>query len=552
MGSWRRAGLSYLLRFVGLPSHYLQTNSNVSGFTYVALYIVYSLVLFVQGTPGVFQPGRGIPGMYEGLQLHSRNLSSLRPCMKSGSVFSRISRKPDLVKEQILSQGKTHNTRNDRLYRRSAKRNSSNEDDGHSTERGFGVYCCWGKERDIVIQQLYRHYSPYQLTLNKDPRRTKLTCVPSFVSFSPYTRVREIDSRAFSPACYSYITSDQSSTLLSSSDRLTAAYPSIVYKTPHGDTPRSTIPPPESFPLYPPPPPLSRQEGDSGNEGPHGVSEHVREITAKSQGAQQKERNAFESWTGTQSRSASTTTGARDRLSDESRKKSRRQHPYGLGRHSPVVSPAQQKLLKLADNKDRSGSFFVAHLGGTQTIMERGRFYDLNRIHQREGGLIHLHRIICYAAPDGEFWLGRPYLENVRVTALVEKHFRGPKMYMAKARPKKWRKYFSHRQDMTRIRIQEVELLRNPGEVECASVPPNFTTDNPVYAALVSTKHHHKPSTFMPHMKTMFMRLAARDELRLLGDDPLTNYDPVVNQLLMDRLLAGHTELFPFLRPDKN
>lgn len=56
----------------------------------------------------------------------------------------------------------------------------------------------------------------------------------------------------------------------------------------------------------------------------------------------------------------------------------------------------------------------------------------------------------------------------------------------------------------------------------------------------------------MPHMKTMFMRLAARDELRLLGDDPLTNYDPVVNQLLMDRLLAGHTELFPFLRPEKN
>nr|CEL75867.1 TPA: ribosomal protein L21, putative [Toxoplasma gondii VEG] len=218
----------------------------------------------------------------------------------------------------------------------------------------------------------------------------------------------------------------------------------------------------------------------------------------------------------------------------------------------PIVSPAQQKLLGLADQKDRSGSFFVAHIGGTQFIMEKGRFYDMNRIHQRVGGRIHLHRIICYQTPDGEFWLGRPYLENVRVTATVEKHFRGPKMYMAKARPKKWRKYFSHRQDLTRIRINEVELLRNPGEEESASVPPNFTTDNPIYAALMASKQFRKPSTVLPRMKRTFMRLASREEFPLIGEDPLMNFDPVVNRLLMDRLIAGHSELFPLLRPDKN
>ncbi|PFH32188.1 putative 50S ribosomal protein L21 [Besnoitia besnoiti] len=325
--------------------------------------------------------------------------------------------------------------------------------------------------------------------------------------------------------------------------RLPSAYPSVASCS---DPPPAALPPLETFPLFPPPH-EARSKGRLPNDG-EGQRYVDRGRTGRGRTGHERPETRWSTEGHPSARQNADATA--EFRAGEAVWQSPAFQLEGFKGIFPVVSPAHQKLLGLADQKDRSGSFFVAHIGGTQMIMERGRFYDVNRIHQKVGGRIHLHRIICYQAPDGEFWLGRPYLENVRATATIEKHFRGPKMHMAKARPKKWRKYFSHRQDLTRIRVTEVDLLRNPEEYESATLPPNFTTDDPIYAALTASKLFRKPSTVLPRMKRTFMRLASREEFPLVGDDPLMNFDPLVNRLLMDRLLAGHSDLFPLLRPE--
>lgn len=79
------------------------------------------------------------------------------------------------------------------------------------------------------------------------------------------------------------------------------------------------------------------------------------------------------------------------------------------------LSPCQAKLGKLQDGKDRSGRYFIAHLGGRPRWMEVGRFYDCNRIKQRVGSRIVLLRILRVGEADGTTRIGRPFLENYQV-----------------------------------------------------------------------------------------------------------------------------------------
>lgn len=414
MGSGNRPVRPRFLRSVGM--RFIRAIPKASAIVQVLLYILCCLLPFslrtllccqsAQGIPRV--SGEGLPGPPSG------TLSSFLACTAAVVASPYIHLKRPVANEGILSPRQTHKENNSRLHGSRGKYVSSSRK-GDPLEKRLSLYSCRNAR---YVRELYRGS---RHAMNGQPERIEPSSVPSFVSFPPCACFLDrTGSLPVSPTCHGCHCAPSSSTSLSSSDRLTSAYPSIVSKTPREDTSRAVIPPPESFPLYPPPRAPHRGVGDvadkqhdrkPGKEGPAEKSvQGSRDLPRR--------RGSFGSWTETRATFPLMTNGSSDQdLRDESRKRNRKQHHYGLGRYSPIVSPAQQKLLKLADNKDRSGSFFVAHLGGTQTVMERGRFYDLNRIHQREGGLIHLHRIVCYQAPDGEFWLGRPYLENVRVSA---------------------------------------------------------------------------------------------------------------------------------------
>ena len=91
--------------------------------------------------------------------------------------------------------------------------------------------------------------------------------------------------------------------------------------------------------------------------------------------------------------------------------------------------------------------------------VETGRYYDLNRIPTQLGTEINLNRILLLKDED-KVLVGQPYLENVKITARILEHLRGKKTLVYKMRPKKkTRKKQGHRQELTRVLIENIEIV---------------------------------------------------------------------------------------------
>ncbi len=63
------------------------------------------------------------------------------------------------------------------------------------------------------------------------------------------------------------------------------------------------------------------------------------------------------------------------------------------------------------------------------------------------------------ANDNGELLIGKPYLDSVKVKGKILEHLRGRKTIVYKMRPKKkTRKKQGHRQDLTRVLIEEINI----------------------------------------------------------------------------------------------
>ncbi|CDI79254.1 ribosomal protein L21, putative [Eimeria acervulina] len=172
--------------------------------------------------------------------------------------------------------------------------------------------------------------------------------------------------------------------------------------------------------------------------------------------------------------------------------------------------------------------------------MEVGRFYDVNRIKQKEGGKLMLLRVLLLQQKDGPTLMGQPFLENIRVWARVLKHFRGPKLHLGKHRPKKWRKMWGHRQALSRILIERIEDVQQTMQLQQAQ-------QDPLVAALLAIRRYEQPSKDLPLYRAAGLSPAVYRELPLVGDDPLALLDPHLNSLVAARLAKGYTDILPIL-----
>jgi large subunit ribosomal protein L21 len=101
-------------------------------------------------------------------------------------------------------------------------------------------------------------------------------------------------------------------------------------------------------------------------------------------------------------------------------------------------------------------NYAIVEISGRQFWIEKGKYYDVNRISTELGKQILFHRILL-TNQDGTISVGKPYLENVIVKAQILEHLRSKKTMVYKMRPKKkTRKKQGHRQNLTRILIQEI------------------------------------------------------------------------------------------------
>jgi large subunit ribosomal protein L21 len=102
--------------------------------------------------------------------------------------------------------------------------------------------------------------------------------------------------------------------------------------------------------------------------------------------------------------------------------------------------------------------YAIVEISGRQFWIETGKYYDFNRIPIDLGKQITLNRVLLINNA-GNVSIGKPYLESVKIKGKILEHFRGKKTIVYKMRPKKkTRKKQGHRQELTRVFIEDISV----------------------------------------------------------------------------------------------
>lgn len=103
-------------------------------------------------------------------------------------------------------------------------------------------------------------------------------------------------------------------------------------------------------------------------------------------------------------------------------------------------------------------TYAIIEAGGKQLRVEPGRFYDVDRRADDADAKITLDQVLL--VHDGEkVSVGQPLVEGATVEATVMQHHRGRKIIVYKMQPKKkTRKKQGHRQELTRVMIDEIKV----------------------------------------------------------------------------------------------
>ncbi|MBD1918006.1 MULTISPECIES: 50S ribosomal protein L21 [Cyanophyceae] len=103
-------------------------------------------------------------------------------------------------------------------------------------------------------------------------------------------------------------------------------------------------------------------------------------------------------------------------------------------------------------------TYAIVETSGKQLRVEPGRFYDVDRLALDVDDQVILERVL-FVSNDGESVVGQPVVEGATVVGSVVSHLRGRKVIVYKMQPKKkTRKKQGHRQDLTRVMINSIEM----------------------------------------------------------------------------------------------
>ena len=102
--------------------------------------------------------------------------------------------------------------------------------------------------------------------------------------------------------------------------------------------------------------------------------------------------------------------------------------------------------------------YAVVRTGGRQYRVSAGDVLDVEKIEQPQGATIELQEVLL--AVDGDdVHIGKPVLEGARVVARVVSQVKDDKVMVYKyRRRKRYRRKQGHRQSLTRIKIESIQL----------------------------------------------------------------------------------------------
>jgi large subunit ribosomal protein L21 len=103
-------------------------------------------------------------------------------------------------------------------------------------------------------------------------------------------------------------------------------------------------------------------------------------------------------------------------------------------------------------------SYAIIETGGKQVRVEPGRFYDIELLAVEPDNNYTIDKVLL-VNNDGEVTIGQPFVQGATVVGTVMRHFRGRKIIVYKMKPKKkTRKKRGHRQEITRLMIDSINL----------------------------------------------------------------------------------------------
>ena len=101
-------------------------------------------------------------------------------------------------------------------------------------------------------------------------------------------------------------------------------------------------------------------------------------------------------------------------------------------------------------------TYAIVEIGGRQVWIEVGQFYDVNKLHASPGETVSLNKVL-FLKRNSEVFVGNPCIEDCTVKAKVLRHLKRRKTVVFKMKRKKnMRSKRGHRQDLTRLLIQEI------------------------------------------------------------------------------------------------
>lgn len=97
--------------------------------------------------------------------------------------------------------------------------------------------------------------------------------------------------------------------------------------------------------------------------------------------------------------------------------------------------------------------YAIISTGGKQYRVSEDESLFIEKLEVNEGETVVFDQVLVV---NGK--VGTPYVEGAKVTALVEKHGRAPKIIVFKYKSKKnYRKKQGHRQPFTKVKITSIE-----------------------------------------------------------------------------------------------
>ncbi len=117
--------------------------------------------------------------------------------------------------------------------------------------------------------------------------------------------------------------------------------------------------------------------------------------------------------------------------------------------------------------------YAIVKTGGKQYRVSPGDVLDVELLEAEEGSTTALDHVLAVSR-DGQMRFGAPTVEGARVIAEVQSHYKDRKIIVYKYKAKtRYRRKKGHRQNYTRIRIQDIDTGYEPraDEPQAATEP---------------------------------------------------------------------------------